>query len=58
MIWTQQNKDKFVAYLRAQHQFSCEARGEHPDEVETAYSVGADAIERVFAIDIKEPSDG
>ena len=38
-------------YLRQLHREACFAVGDHSDEVDTAYSSGADAIERLAAID-------
>jgi hypothetical protein len=44
---------KSWAYLTEMHKESCSEMGEHPDEVDTPYSVGADAIERLAAMDGK-----
>lgn len=44
------------AFLMEQHKISCEENGDHPDEVDTAYSAGADAIQRLSAIDAKKAS--
>ncbi|MFZ3584566.1 hypothetical protein ACOI1H_20740 [Loktanella sp. DJP18] len=42
-----------VDFLRQLHSQVCFADGDHPDESDTAYSCGADAIERLAAIDAK-----
>ncbi|MBQ0717631.1 MAG: hypothetical protein KBT76_14620 [Sulfitobacter litoralis] len=44
-----------AAFLRRQHEAACFDVGSHPDEVDTPYSAGADAIERLAAIDRKAP---
>lgn len=36
----------YIRVLRDTHRAICYERGDHHDEVETAYSVGADAIEK------------
>jgi hypothetical protein len=41
------------AFLKEQHKAACFEAGDHPDEVDTAYSAGADAIERLAALDAK-----
>lgn len=35
-----------VDFLRAQHHQLCFENGDHPDEIDTAYSHAADALER------------
>lgn len=43
--------------LREDHLMVCFEQGDHPDEITTAYSAGADALERIAAIDaIKGPA--
>jgi hypothetical protein len=54
----QEYQRKRVAVLRNMHEAVCEAEGDHPDEVDTAFSEGADAIERLAAIDAKCPEVG
>lgn len=44
---------KHLAYLKEQHRLSCFETGDHPDEVETPYSKGAEAIERLQALDAR-----
>ena len=41
------------SFLMGQHRASCLEHGDHPDEILTAYSLGADAIERLAALDGK-----
>ena len=41
---------KRVGLLREMHDQVCEEQGDHPDEVDTAFSDGADAIERLAAM--------
>ena len=43
------------AFLRRQHEAACFEVGQHPDEFDTPFSTGADAIERVAALSPKEP---
>ena len=38
-------REGYISLLRSQHEQVCYENGDHPDEVDTAYSVGADAIE-------------
>lgn len=52
----QNHQRKRVDILRNLHKAVCEEQGEHPDEVDTAFSEGADAIERLAAIDEKDRS--
>ena len=39
-----------ASFLRSQHKQLCFEQGDHKDEVDTAYSLGADAIERCTAL--------
>ena len=39
-----------IALLRRQHEAACFDQGDHEDEVDTAFSMGADAIEQVAAL--------
>jgi hypothetical protein len=48
------NTRKQWAFLHDQHKASCFETGIDPLEAETAYSAGADAIERMDALDHKE----
>lgn len=48
------HKREWVDFLRAEHHQLCFENGDHPSEVSTAYSEGADAIERLYAIESKE----
>ncbi len=38
---------KQAAFLRDMHKRACFEHGDHPDEVDTAFSAGADAIARI-----------
>jgi hypothetical protein len=48
-----EHQRKRVELLRDMHQQVCEEQGDHPDEVDTAFSEGADAIERLSSIEAK-----
>lgn len=48
------HKRQWISFLREQHRQVCFEQGDHPDEIDTAYSAGADAIERLHAIESKE----
>jgi hypothetical protein len=53
----QEHQRKRVALLRHMHREACYAEGDHPDEIDTAFSEGADAIERLAAIDAKKANN-
>jgi hypothetical protein len=46
------------AFLMRQHEAACFEVGQHHEEYSTPYSSGAEAIERLAAINSKEGSDG
>lgn len=45
------------AQLQDMHRSACFEAGDHPDEVDTAFSAGADAIERLAAIDARAEAE-
>jgi hypothetical protein len=46
------HKRDWVSFLRGQHRQLCFEHGDCPEETSTAYSEGADAIERLDVIDV------
>jgi hypothetical protein len=46
---------KHLAFLKEQHRLSCFETGDHPDEVDTPYSKGAEAIMRMDALETRSP---
>lgn len=46
----ERHRRKAVAFLRRQHEEACFEQGDHKDEVDTPYSLGADAMEQVAAL--------
>ena len=42
---------KYASFLREVHEAACFETGEHPDEVTTAYSAAAEAIDALSAKD-------
>lgn len=48
---------KHWAQLQELHREACFEAGDHPEEVDTAFSVGADAIQRLAAIDARAEAE-
>ena len=54
---TKKEQRKCCHYLMEVHKRVCFEHGDHPDEVDTPYSVGAEAIEYLLIINVESAND-
>lgn len=49
--WTQLEADRNVVFLQDMHRQTCFEAGDHPDEVDTPFSLGSDALSRLLTLE-------
>ena len=54
---TKKEQRKCCHYLMEVHKRVCFEHGDHPDEVDTPYSVGAEAIEHLLITNVESAID-